>query len=312
MIPNLFIVGAPKCGTTAWVEYLRSHPDIFFSPIKEPHHFARDFGKWCFVRERDAYLALFKEAGSARILGEGSVRYLYSKVAAEEIRKFNPDARILIFLREQEDFLPSLHNQQLWNRDEAIESFEQVWQMSGQRPADSIPSNCREPSFLDYKAMGRFHEQVERFYAAFPSNQIKVISFQQWVADPRPTYLEILEFLGLEDDGRTEFHPVNEARHHRSKLVASLTKNPAPWVRQTSKLLTRLAGRQMGLLTRLRSINSGRGYRATNRIEPALRQEIRNYYAAENEKLRLRLNGHIPSQFGHYNPPQPHGAANPA
>lgn len=289
MQPNLFIVGAPKCGTTAWVEYLRSHPDIFFSRVKEPHHFARDFGKWCFIRDRDAYLALFEDAGDAKIVGEGSVRYLYSRVAAQEIHKFNPDAKILIFLRSQEDFLPSLHNQQLYNRDEAIESFEQVWQLSGQRSADSIPSNCREPSFLDYKAMGRFNEQVDRYFAVFPTEQIKLIAFRDWIADPRPIYLEILDFLGLKDDGRTQFPPVNEAKHHRSRLVASLTQNPAPWIRRTSILLTRLAGRQMGLLTRLRAINRGAGYRVQQRLDPGLKEEIRRYYEAENRLLLPRL-----------------------
>lgn len=289
MNPNLFIVGAPKCGTTAWVEYLRSHPGIFFARVKEPHHFARDFPHWCFIRERDDYLALFEGSGAAPIVGEGSVRYLYSQAAAEEIHRFNPDARILIFLRRQEDFLPSLHNQQLYNRDESIESFEQVWHLSGHRPADTIPANCREPRFLDYKAMGRFHEQVERYYALFPPAQIKVVTFDSWIGDPRPTYIDILRFLGVEDDGRTDFPPVNEAKHHRSRLVASLTQNPAPWVRAASRALTRLTGRQMGLLSRLRAINRGRGYRAWGRVDPVLKAEIRDYYAAENRLLAARI-----------------------
>ncbi|WP_162273422.1 sulfotransferase domain-containing protein [Sinorhizobium glycinis] len=284
MRPNLFIVGAPKCGTTAWVEYLGSHPRIFFSKAKEPHHFSHDFPKWCWARTQQEYLALFQESGDAPVVGEGSVRYLYSRVAAREIHKFNPAAKILIFLRSQEDFLPSLHNQQLYNRDEAIENFEQVWRLSGNRSADTIPACCREPSFLDYKAMGRFREQVERFFAVFPAEQIRVLAFRDWIADPRQTYLDILDFLGLEDDGRTEFPPVNEAKHHKSRIVASLTQNPAPWVRKTSTLVTQIAGKQLGILTRLRSLNRGTGYRSAP-IEPSLKQEIREYYEAENLAL---------------------------
>ena len=287
MKPNLFVVGAPKCGTTAWVEYLRSHPSIFFSAVKEPHHFARDFPKWCFFRTMEEYLALFRESGGAPVVGEASVRYLYSQVAAREIHTFNPDAKILIFLRAQEDFLPSIHNQQLYNRDESIEEFERAWRLSGKRTAKTIPSWCREPSFLDYASMGRFHEQVERYFAVFPEEQIRVIAYRDWTADPRRTYLEILSFLGLEDDGRTAFPQINEAKRHRSKLLASFTQIPPPWIRRTHIRLTQFAGRELGLLSRLRQLNRGRGYHS--KVDPSLKEEIQRYYAAENQLLLSRL-----------------------
>jgi hypothetical protein len=291
MKPNLFIVGAPKCGTTAWVDYLASHPRIFFSRAKEPHHFSHDFPKWCFVPNREDYLALFQDSGDAPVVGEGSVRYLYSRVAAREIHKFNPDSKILIFLRNQEDFLPSLHNQQLYNRDESIEDFEQVWRLSGERPPQTIPACCREPSFLNYKAMGRFYEQVERYFEVFPAEQIKVLAYRDWIDEPRETYLAILRFLGLDDDGRTEFPRVNAAKHHKSKLLASLTQNPAPWVRKTSSLVTYLAGRQLGLLTRLRQMNRGTGY-LSPQVGDSLKEEIRNYYEADNSALSSRISSH--------------------
>lgn len=287
MKPNFFIVGAPKCGTTAWVEYLRSHPDIFISAEKEPHHFSRDFPKWNFVPRLEDYLALFQDSGDARAVGEGSVRYLYSKAAAREIHAFNPDARILIFLRDQQDFLPSLHHQQLYNGDEGIEDFEKAWRLSDQRPYSSIPSGCREPSFLDYRAMGRFYEQVERYHALFPPEQIRLIAFQDWIGDPRKTYCEILDFLGLEDDGRCDFPRINEAKYHKSKLVASLTQIPPAWVRKSSAMLTQLTGRQLGILARLRDINRGTGYRTS--VTPKLKEEIRRYYEADNARLLARF-----------------------
>lgn len=292
MKPNLFIVGAPKCGTTAWVDYLGSHPDIFFCKVKEPHHFSHDFPKWRWFPVREEYLALFRDSGDAPVVGEGSVRYLYSSVAAREIHNFNPDAKILIFLRNQEDFLPSVHNQQLYNRDESIENFELAWRLSGKRTADTLPACCREPSFLDYAAMGRFHEQIERYFDVFPAEQIRVIAFRDWITDPRHTYLDILRFLGLEDDGRIDFPPVNEAKHHKSKRLASLTQNPAPWVRRTSSLLTRLAGREVGLLTRLRRANRNMGYRLE--ADPSLKDEIRRYYESDNRLLSTRITSRAP------------------
>ena len=287
MKPNLFIVGAPKCGTTAWVEYLRSHPDIFFAKVKEPHHFSYDFPRWCKFPEREEYLALFKDSEDAPVVAEASVRYLYSKVAAREIHDFNPESKILIFLRDQEDYLPSQHNQLLYGRMESIEDFEQAWRLSGKRGAENIPSSCLEPSFLDYAAAGRFREQVERYFALFPAEQIRLFTFRDWIANPRATYLEILRFLSVKDDGRTDFPKVNVAKHHKSKFLAVLT-HPPVWLRQISSIVKRLTGKshfQFG--ARILQINRGLGYQTT--VDPALKQEIRRYYEAENLLLLPRI-----------------------
>src|SRR5829696_5300628 len=133
-IPNLFIVGAPKCGTTAWVEYLRTHPDIFFPNTKEDCFFALDLPGFRFIQTEAEYSKLFAGSHGARVIGEASAMYLFSNAAADAIRNYNPDAKILIFLREQEEFLPSLHNQFLREFSEEIEDFETVWRLSGRRP----------------------------------------------------------------------------------------------------------------------------------------------------------------------------------
>ena len=119
MKPNLFIVGQPKSGTTALHQFLGQHPEIFMSSIKEPHFFCSDFhlesdrayGKQRFFdfRNESAYLQIFAKAEGAEIAGESSTNYLYSQVAAEKIYNFNPDAKIIIILREPAKFLYSLH-----------------------------------------------------------------------------------------------------------------------------------------------------------------------------------------------------------
>lgn len=290
-IPNLFIVGAPKCGTTAWVEYLRSHPDIYFSTRKDHCFFGLDLPNFRLISSPEEYAKLFVESGTAKVVGEASAMYLFSQAAAEAIRQHNPASRILIFLREQEEYLPSLHNQFLWEFAEEIEDFETCWRLSGRRPPETVPATCLEPRTLDYRAMGRFGEQVGRFLAAFPAEQILIIRFRDWTTDPRATYLAILAFLGLQDDGRTEFEPVNEGMSYRSRGLVRLIIFPPGLIRTTAKLVKRLAGRHAGLLQRVAwkavSLLSARGYRS--RINPRLRDEIRSYYAEDNRLLEERL-----------------------
>ena len=126
--PNLFIVGAAKAGTTSIYKYLSEHPDIYMSPIKEPNFFGSDiswedfrhdykintqldFDKYfskkklihkhiAFIEDINLYMKLFRNGEDFKILGEASTSYLYSKLAAKEIYKFNPTAKIIIILRD--------------------------------------------------------------------------------------------------------------------------------------------------------------------------------------------------------------------
>lgn len=290
-LPNLFIVGAPKCGTTAWAEYLGTHPDIFFPKYKDQCFFALDLPNFRLTNTAADYAELFAECGGARVIGEASAMYLFSEAAAQAIRDHDSASKILIFLREQEEYLPSLHNQFLWEFAEEIEDFETVWRLSGRRPPESIPKTCLEPRTLDYAAMGRFREQVERYLAAFPAEQVRVIRFRDWVADPRATYLGILDFLGLEDDGRTDFPPINQGMTYRSRKLTRLIVSPPSLLRKCALLVKKLTGPFGQLLHRvaLKTVRllSAPGYR--NEIGAELRDEIRRYYAADNWLLEDRL-----------------------
>ena len=288
MKPNLFIVGAPKCGTTAWVEYLGSHPDVFFPARKEPSFFCPDLLPRQRVQTLDEYLALFEGSGSASAVGEASVTYLRSEVAPAAIRAFNPDAKILILLRNQEDFLPSLHNQLVFNGEELIEDFEEAWRLSGKRRREDVPACCNDVRLLDYKAAGRFSAQVERYFSQFPPDQIRVLHFGDWVGDPRSAYVEIVRFLGLQDDGRTEFAPVNEARHRRVKLFARMVSDPPPLLLGLVNGVKRLAGvPSLGIAKRLLDIGTLEG--SESRPSAMLRQEIRGFYASDNARTARRL-----------------------
>src|SRR2546429_216975 len=113
MIPTFFIVGAPRCGTSSLASYLDAHPRIFMSKPKEPHHFGRDLE--IRVRpyaSRESYLRLF-EGVDADHAGDASVLYLYSSTAPDEILALNPDARIIIMLRDPLEMIPSLHTRNL-------------------------------------------------------------------------------------------------------------------------------------------------------------------------------------------------------
>jgi hypothetical protein len=284
--PNLFIVGAPKCGTTAWVSYLSTHPDIFFSPLKEPHYFCTYFPRWGRHNDEGWYLSLFEGAGAARAVGEASVRYLHSREAARNIRRFNPDAKIIVFVRDQADYLPSQHNQMVFNKDECIEDFETAWRLSGKRDATNIAPTCREPSFLDYATAGAFSQHVERYFEQFAEDQIRVFHFRDWSRDPRSTYLEIMRFLGVEDDGRSDFPPVNRAHRRRTRWLWKVQRSPS-LLKAAGAVKSVLGVRSSGLGLLLKRIDTERG--SVAHVSDALKREIAAYYEADNARLERRI-----------------------
>ena len=289
MKPNLFIVGAPKCGTTAWVEYLRTHPDIFFPAVKEPHHFSTDSGLRRRIADRGSYLELYADAGPARIVGDGSASHLYSKTAARNIREFNPDAKVIILLRDRASFLRSWHNELYQNGAENIADFEQAWRLSGRRDRRNTRRRFRAIELSDYKACARFGEQVERYFAEFPADRIRVFHFDDWSPDPRRTYLEIMRFLDVQDDGRTEFPRVNEARRHRSVAIRRWLASPPRLIRAPVRLIKSMTGREsLGLADKVQSLNSSIGYRAPP-LPPRLVEEIERYYEDDDRLLEKRI-----------------------
>src|SRR5271170_7433051 len=125
--PDCFLVGAPKCGTTAMADYLAAHPDVFMAK-KEMHVFGRDlhFGAHFYRRDLAAYEQEFSQRATQRVAGEASVWYLLSTQAASELKAFNPDARIVIMLREPVEVLYSLYYQFLCDGNEHLPTFEEA------------------------------------------------------------------------------------------------------------------------------------------------------------------------------------------
>ena len=101
--PNFLIVGAQKSGTTSLFHYLRRHPKIFLSPIKEPAYFSKYRGSVPFKNKKptkEQYLELFQNVKDESAIGEVSTPYLFDQDSATNIYKTIPNAKIIIILRD--------------------------------------------------------------------------------------------------------------------------------------------------------------------------------------------------------------------
>lgn len=173
--PGFFIIGAPKCGTTALASWLRDHPQVYFSPVKEPHHFNTDHN-YVLTPERDQYEALFSGARQEhRAVGEGSVSYLFSNDAVPSIEKYTQfQAKYIVLLRNPIKMAPSHHAHLRFAGDEHIKSFAKAWDYSDARwRGEAVTSRCPDPRVLAYKKVCLLGAQLERLYRTVPRQRVR-------------------------------------------------------------------------------------------------------------------------------------------
>lgn len=234
-LPNFLIIGAPRAGTTSLYHYLRQHPDVYMSPLKEGRYF------WFegqpeghpFTRNRASYERLFVAATSQRAVGEASPQYLGSTTGAERIAADIPSARLIVSLRNPAD---RAYSSYLFRRRNGTER--------------GTMEEALRPGTYHFDT-GLYHQRLVRYFARFARDRIKVLLFDDLVTDPRAVLRELHRFLEIDPDFATD---VSE-RHNRALVPRSRLANAI--VLRTTTAIHRLlpaALHDTGLGTRLQRL----------------------------------------------------------
>ncbi len=205
-IPDFFIVGHAKSGTTAMYEMLRAHPEIFLPDSKEPWYFAAELLERTPPRPEgtprtlEEYRAWFAGARPEQRVGEASALYLWSHTAAGAIAAVQPEARIIAILREPASFLRSLHLQFLETYIETEPDFERALQLEDERRhGRQIPRHTYWPQALLYSEHVRYAAQLRRYHEAFGRERVLVLVYEDFLADNDGTVRAVQRFLGVDD-----------------------------------------------------------------------------------------------------------------
>lgn len=218
--PNFFVVGVAKAGTSSLYHYLSQHPEVYLSPIKEPFYFSNDIRSEDFypeyrrrvtfdlnaylkarplprkhiahIGDQSRYLELFREVNGEKAIGEMSTGYLYSSCAAENIFKFNPDARIVMILRQPA--YRAYSHYQMNIRDLLDFDYDFI---------SALQSDfaCKDKGWGKshlYVETGLYAEQVRRYLDVFPERQVKIFLFEDLVTKSGAIMEEIFAFLEID------------------------------------------------------------------------------------------------------------------
>lgn len=284
--PDFFIVGAPKCGTTAVYRYLAAHPAVFMPENKEPEYFSTDLPRYGHVGTLAEYEALFSTARANALTGEASVFYLYSRVAIGHIMAHNADAKIIAILRDPIEAARSMHAYHWDCEFEDVFDFERAWRLQKpRREGQHLPSRWPYPEYLQYGALYCYASQVRRLLAQVPRTQCLFLIFEEFFADPSREFARVLEFLRLPPvSAQTAFPVVNRTIGTRSGRLDRLLRQPP-----LALLPLRHAAHAVGFhpLRALWSLNRVAGRKPL--LRKSFRAELEEYFSGDVAELEQLL-----------------------
>ena len=201
--PNFIIIGAMKSATTSLYTYIKQHPDIFMTKVKEPMFFNnfQQENNYNILGSKsnksttlEEYLAMFKDAKNEKAIGEASPAYIYNENAPYLIKEHLPDVKIIAILRQPTDRAYSnfLHTKRADR--ENVNSFEQAIKIEKERISDNWSP------LYHYIQKGFYSVQLKRYYNLFPKENIKVYLFEDVVKNPKETLKDIFKFLNVDEN----------------------------------------------------------------------------------------------------------------
>jgi hypothetical protein len=300
-LPDFFIVGHAKSGTTALYEMLRRHPEIYMPEEKEPWFFAQDMRPRFEPRmagtapvSLERYAALFAAAGAGQKAGEASSSYLWSRSAAGAIHEVCPQAKLIAILREPAAFLRSLHLQLLQTHVEDRKSLREAIGLEAERSAGrAIPARSHRPQLLRYSDHVRYVEQLRRYHDLFGRERVLVLIYEEFRADNQGAVREVLRFLEVDPDvevGAVEANPTVRMRSQRlDEMVHALSTGKGSWMaragRTAVKAVTPTRLRRDALRFTQRRVVHGRPEPTDERFMAELRERFRPEVEALSEHL---------------------------
>ncbi len=310
-VPDFFIVGHEKCGTTALYETLRQHPQIFMPEVKEPRFFSggaagappASAAPAGLPRTLDQYLALFAPAAADQLAGEASPQYIRHPAAAARIAELQPRARIVAVLREPVSFLRTYHLNNVRGRVESERSLRRALALEAERRA-RLEQGGRSGARLMYAELVRYVDQLQRFERVLPREQLHVIVYEDFRADNSAVVRELLGFLGVEQDFefqsyevRRERKAVRLRRAHRTALAVQRARRRPDGSGAIARGLGALA-RAPGA-TRLEGLARRLVFSVAPPLDEGLELELRRRFKPEVAALSEHLGRDMLARWGY-------------
>tara|TARA_Y100000385_G_scaffold50564_1_gene47355 strand:- start:1378 stop:2232 length:855 start_codon:yes stop_codon:yes gene_type:complete len=223
---GIFIVGAPKSGTTSLYYYLNEHPEILMSSEKEPDYFSDkeilDQGLYYGKSRIDSlikYNNLFSKRDKEKFLGDASVSYLFYPEVSKRIKEYNPESKIIIMLRDpiHRAFSHYLMDYRLGLTSKSfVEEF----------------NNQESLNFQQHFLLGNYYNQVKKYLEVFETENVHIIWYSDFKQNTEKELQKVIEFIGLNTDFKIDFNKVyNSFSMPKNNIIRKIYS--VVWIRKT-------------------------------------------------------------------------------
>lgn len=295
--PGFFLVGAPKCATSSLRALLIQHPGIFMCSPKEPHFFSTDLPGLAEVADAASYDALFATAPEETCLGEASAFYLMSRDAPANIHAMNPEARIIISLRDPGQAARSWYHQLRDGFREDQTTFQAAWALQEVRArGEALPPYCPEPQQLQYRDVYSYADQVARYLDLFGPDQVMILRFEEIVKTPQEVIGRILDFLDLPPfETPVELPRTNTRRQPRFPWLAQFISAPPPVLRPVVGPVKR-GFNALGLkpsVVMMKHLSRPASNMPEQQADPAFRKTLQAAFAGDIDRLEVLIDADL-------------------
>ncbi len=292
-MPNFLVIGAAKSGTSALYNYLKQHPQIYMSGLKEPHFFAfegerptfqgpgdQELYDYIAVSDIDAYRTLFRGASKEAAIGEASAYYLYLPRARDRIRHYVPEVKLIAVLRDPAERAYSNFLHMTRDGKEPFSDFARALRVE----EDRIQKNWGP--LWHYKRTGFYYAQLKRYYEAFEREQIRLYLYEDLNDDPIGVLSDAYRFLGVDDafvpDMSVRYNVSGLPKNERVHALYNFINRPHP----AKSVFKPLFPQGMRKRLRERLLNA---LRNRNLTKPPFPVEVRRQLAEEYREDVLKL-----------------------
>lgn len=299
-LPNVYLIGAPKAGTTSLSQWMSQHPDLYFCQPKEPGFWASDYPRVREVRgfsTRAKYEELFAgtEARKASHRADGSTTYLYSQEAVPAIvAEIGDTARFIVALRNPAELVVSFHRLQQLRLNEDEPDFETAWKRSLE--ARLPGTDLLDPKLVDYSMVGSLGAAVSRLLEVVDRSRVHFIRFEDLRDHPEQVWRVLTRFLDLPEDPIPSFEVHNAStRTYRSSTLHRFRQRPPALLAGPIRRL-----RQMSLRSsRFKDLKRALWWREQPKpkVSPEMKASLAAHFAAD-VALLAELTGEDLSSWG--------------
>lgn len=209
---NFFVIGQPKCGTTSIFHYFKKHSSVFMTEQKQLYFFAKehnnyrrqfkDFNTEYYTKyynyNFEDYIRRFDFSNEYKVFGDITPDYVYSKNSEKDIHDYNPEAKVVLIIREPLAFLKSFHNQLIQSGREFEKDFLKALSYQERRKEESFKNDEKtHPLFFQYNQLIDYLQFIQPYHKLFKDN-FKVIVYEDFLENNQQVLNNLCEFLSIE------------------------------------------------------------------------------------------------------------------